>query len=78
MKFFNTAGPVKEKNHYRLDPLSRFDLDELMLLINQEKYFVLHAPRNQSCVAEPKQVRLRSWLHWLNGLKQGGNGSRFG
>ncbi len=45
MKFFNTAGPVNRPNHYRIDPLQRWDLDEVLTLINQEKYFILHAPR---------------------------------
>ena len=45
MKFFNTAGPVNCERHYCLDPLSRFDLDEILMLIDQHKYFVLHAPR---------------------------------
>ena len=45
MKFFNTAGPVVEEDHYMLDPLARIDLDELMMLIQQKKYFILHAPR---------------------------------
>lgn len=45
MRFFNTAGPVKPAIHYTVPPLSRFDLDEMLLLIQQQKYFVLHAPR---------------------------------
>ena len=45
MRFFNTAGPVITEDHYVLDPLGRIDLDELMSLIKQKKYFVLHAPR---------------------------------
>jgi hypothetical protein len=45
MKFFNTAGPVNCEKHYCLDPLSRFDLDEILMLIDQHKYFILHAPR---------------------------------
>lgn len=45
MRFFNTAGPVKPEIHYTVPPLSRFDLDEVLLLIQQQKYFVLHAPR---------------------------------
>ena len=44
-KFFNTAGPNKSDIHYEVDPLSRFDLDDVMMLIRQQKYFVLHAPR---------------------------------
>jgi len=45
MRFFNTAGPVNLKDHYCLSPLERFDLDEVLSLIKQKKYFVLHAPR---------------------------------
>lgn len=45
MKFFNTAGPVNQAEHYKIDPLRRFDLDEVLLLLAQRKYFVLHAPR---------------------------------
>ncbi|MCI5145524.1 MAG: hypothetical protein D3923_08320 [Candidatus Electrothrix sp. AR3] len=45
MKFFNTAGPVNPEDHYLLPPLSRLDLDELILLIQQKKIFVLHALR---------------------------------
>jgi len=45
MRFFNTAGPVRCEKHYCFPPLARFNLDEILSLINQEKYFVLHAPR---------------------------------
>ena len=45
MRFFNTAGPVNCQDHYCLPPLSRFDLVEILSLIAQKKYFVLHAPR---------------------------------
>ena len=45
MRFFNTAGPVRAEDHFLIDPLTRIDLQELMLLIDQKKYFVLHAPR---------------------------------
>ena len=45
MKFFNTAGPVNRVAHYKIDPLHRWDLEEVLSLIQQEKYFVLHAPR---------------------------------
>ncbi|GAK52634.1 hypothetical protein U14_03886 [Candidatus Moduliflexus flocculans] len=44
-RFFNTAGPVDCKRHYCLPPLNRFNLPEILDLIRQEKYFVLHAPR---------------------------------
>ena len=45
MRFFNTAGPVRCKDHYCLPPLERFDLADILLLIEQQKYFILHAPR---------------------------------
>ena len=45
MRFFNTAGPVDAELHYRIPPLTRLDLDSLLMLIRQRKYFVLHAPR---------------------------------
>ena len=45
MRFFNTAGPVDPEMHYRVPPLARLEVDELLLLIRQRKYFVLHAPR---------------------------------
>ena len=45
MRFFNTAGPVNCKDHYCLSPINRFELSEILSLIDQKKYFVLHAPR---------------------------------
>ena len=45
MRFFNTAGPVRCEDHYCLPPLQRLDLEEVLMLIDQKKYFVLHAPR---------------------------------
>jgi len=44
-RFFNTAGPIVLEDHYCIDPLTRLDLDEILSLIDQKKYFVLHAPR---------------------------------
>ncbi len=45
MKFFNTAGPVETEEHYAIPPLERFDHPEFLRLIEQKRYFVLHAPR---------------------------------
>ncbi|MEW5985730.1 MAG: ATP-binding protein [Chloroflexota bacterium] len=45
MRFFNTAGPVNCQMHYCLPPLERLDLPDILQLIAQHKYFVLHAPR---------------------------------
>ncbi len=45
MRFFNTEGPVRCTEHYCLPPLARLNLDDLLGLIDQKKYFLLHAPR---------------------------------
>ena len=45
MRFFNTEGPVDCARHYCLPPLERFDLSEVLILLEQHKYFLLHAPR---------------------------------
>ncbi|MFO1423755.1 MAG: ATP-binding protein [Candidatus Competibacteraceae bacterium] len=45
MRFFNTEGPVMAKDHYSLPPLQRWDLQEILALIDRKKYFLLHAPR---------------------------------
>ena len=44
-RYFNTSGPVVADEHYHIPPLSRVDLAELRQLIDQKRYFVLHAPR---------------------------------
>ena len=61
MKFFNTEGPVNKESHYKIDPLSRWDMDEIITLIDREKYFILHAPRQTgktSCL-----LALRDYLN---------------
>ena len=45
MRSFNTAGPVNATDHYLIAPLSRIDLEEVLGLVRDKKYFVLHAPR---------------------------------
>ena len=45
MRFFNTAGPMKPDIHYCIPPLERLDAEHVRSLIRQQKYFVLHAPR---------------------------------
>jgi hypothetical protein len=42
-KWFNTAGPCKADIHYLVPPTQR--LPNLVRLIDQENYFVIHAPR---------------------------------
>jgi AAA-like domain len=43
-KFFNNAGPQQPEN-YTLDPLRRIKFTEIDALVRQQRYFVLHAPR---------------------------------
>ena len=60
-RFFNTAGPNRPDKEYTIDPLKRFDLDEVLALIGKGKYFVLHAPRQTgktSCL-----LALRDYLN---------------
>jgi len=45
VKFFSIAGPVNPEKHYCLPLSTRLNEDELHALIKQEKYFILHAPR---------------------------------
>ena len=61
MKYFNTAGPVNLDMHYKIDPLSRWDMEDILNLIDQNKYFLLHAPRQTgktSCM-----LALRDYLN---------------
>ncbi|MBR6981073.1 MAG: ATP-binding protein [Prevotella sp.] len=60
-RFFNTAGPNRADKEYTIDPLKRFDLDDILSLIDRSKYFVLHAPRQTgktSCL-----LALRDYLN---------------
>lgn len=45
MRTFNTEGPVIPESHYHIPPLDRMDLDYVLGLIRERKYFILHAPR---------------------------------
>ncbi|MBR1448436.1 MAG: ATP-binding protein [Prevotella sp.] len=78
-RFFNTAGP-QTPDAYTIDPLSRLDLDDVLTLIRQQRYFVLHAPRQTgktSCM-----LALRDYLnregHYIAVYAnvEGGQGSR--
>ncbi|MFG6104218.1 ATP-binding protein [Leptolyngbyaceae cyanobacterium CCMR0082] len=42
-RWFNTAGPCKPDIHYMLSPVER--LPQLRRIIDQQGYFVIHAPR---------------------------------
>ncbi|MDE0218091.1 MAG: ATP-binding protein, partial [Spirochaetaceae bacterium] len=45
MRTFNTDGPIDPEDHYHIPPLERIDLDAVLGLVANKKYFVLHAPR---------------------------------
>jgi hypothetical protein len=61
MRFFNTEGPVRPDDHYFLPPLQRWDLQEVLSLIAQKKYFLLHAPRQTG-----KTTCLLALMEYLN------------
>ena len=44
-RYFNTAGPIKPDMHYYVPMEERWDFEQVQDLIRQEKYFILHAPR---------------------------------
>ncbi len=62
MRFFNTAGPIEPDIHYYIPPLERLDLNEVLMLIEQRRYFVLHAPRQTG-----KTSALLTLMNELNG-----------
>ncbi len=79
-KHFNTAGPVNMAEHYKLAPLTRWKLDDVMDLINDKKYFLLHAPRQSgktSCLlalrdklnAEDKYICIYANIESARGAK---------
>ena len=46
MRRFNTEGPVFPERHYCIPPLARLDdVDRVLGLVRDLRYFVLHAPR---------------------------------
>ena len=60
-KYFNVAGPSNANLNYMLPPTARFDMDEIMHLIHEQRYFILHAPRQTG-----KTTALLSLMHQLN------------
>lgn len=45
---FNTTGPCSPHKHYMIDATRRLPLSAIDRLIEDENYFVLHAPRKVS------------------------------
>ena len=67
VRTFNTEGPVVAADHYQIPPLERIDLDEVLGLVRDKKYFVLHAPRQTG-----KTSALLALRDLLNGGNAGG------
>ena len=67
MRKFNTEGPVVAADHYHVSPLERIDLDAVLGLVRDKKYFVLHAPRQTG-----KTSALLALRDLLNGGAAGG------
>ena len=68
MRKFNTEGPIIAADHYHVPPLERVELDRILTLIGDKRYFVLHAPR---------QTGKTSALLALRGLLNGGAAGGF-
>ncbi len=66
MRFFNTTGPVVAADHYCIPPLQRVSLEEVLALIRDKRYFVLHAPRQTG-----KTSTLLALRDLLNGGSKG-------
>jgi hypothetical protein len=45
MRFFNMAGPCNPTKHYMRPATERLIAEDVMHLIAQESYFIVHAPR---------------------------------
>src|SRR5258708_17351468 len=59
MRFFNTAGPVDPVEHYYVP--HRFNELLLQQLIDEQKYYILHAPRQSG-----KTTAMRIFVDQLN------------
>ena len=66
VRTFNTTGPVVAADHYCIPPLERIDLDAVLGLVRDKKYFVLHAPRQTG-----KTSALLALRDLLNGGAEG-------
>src|SRR5437764_5753824 len=63
MRIFNIAGPVDPKEHYYVP--HRLDEVAFLRLIEEKKYFVLHAPRQSG-----KTTAIRIFTQQLNAAHQ--------
>ena len=58
-RFFNTAGPNREEDHYTLPPMARLGM--VRQLIDEKRYFIIHAPRQTG-----KTTAMMTLMHDLN------------
>ena len=65
MKKFNNAGPSIDGDHFMIDPLHRIDVDSIESLVDEKRYFVLHAPRQTG-----KTTCLLALMHHFNARNQ--------
>ena len=47
-RFFNTTGPVVAEDHYRIPPLGRLHLDEVLRLVDAKRYCCLPHPAGRA------------------------------
>ena len=66
MRKFNTEGPVRPQQHYCIPPLDRLNLNDVLGRIRDERYCVLHAPRQTG-----KTSALLALRDLLNGGAEG-------
>jgi len=59
-RYFNTTGFCRPEKHYMINPL-RNKVANIYQLIDNEQYFILHAPRQTG-----KTTLLHSLAHQLN------------
>ncbi|MFZ2958612.1 MAG: ATP-binding protein, partial [Candidatus Ozemobacteraceae bacterium] len=60
-RFFNTTGPCEPRRHYILPPSDRLIGAQLRRYIQDELFWVLHAPRQTG-----KTTFLQSWMRQIN------------
>ena len=75
MRFFNTEGPVRAEDHYAIPPLKRGNIGEILQLIRDKRYFVLHAPRQTGKTSA--LIALRDLLNSGQGAPLGEGGGDF-
>ena len=64
-RIFNIARENMPEDNYAIDPLKRFDLDDILIPIRQKRYYVLHDPQqtgNPLCM-----LALRDYLNKSGG-----------